>query len=63
MKIRPVQSVTEMEKEPAYIRKQVVLANVASSSESQISRLSLQERDENKTELKQNNPFIHDAVD
>ena len=63
MKIKTAQGITELEKEPAYVRKNVVLSNVASSSESQVSRYSLSEDEENNVELKQNNSFLHDNVD
>ncbi len=63
MKIRTVKGLTEMEQEPAYMRKNVVLTNIPPSSESNISRYSLSEDEDNKIELKQNNSFLHDNVD
>jgi cell division protein FtsZ len=63
MKIKTAQGLTELEKEPAYIRKNIVLSNVTPSSESHVSRYSLSEDEENKVELKQNNSFLHDNVD
>ena len=63
MKIKTSQGVTELEKEPAYVRKNIVLSNVASSAESQVSRYSLTEDDDKNVELKQNNSFLHDNVD
>ena len=52
-----------MEQIPAYLRKNITLAEVVPSSESQISRLSLNEGDDNKVEIKSNNSFLHDNVD
>lgn len=52
----------DLEKEPAYKRRNIKLENVTPSSESQISRYSLTE-DNNKTEIKTNNSFLHDRVD
>jgi cell division protein FtsZ len=63
MKIKTAQGLTELEKEPAYVRKNVVLTNVTPSSESHVSRYSLSEGEDNKAELKQNNSFLHDNVD
>ena len=62
-KIKTTQGLTEMEKEPAYLRKNVVLSSVTPSSESNISRYSLNENDENKGELKTNNSYLHDKPD
>ena len=52
----------DLEKEPAYKRRNIKLEPVAPSSESQVSRYSLTE-DQNKTEIKSNNTFLHDRVD
>lgn len=63
MKIKTAQGLTELEKEPAYLRKNVMLSNVIPSSESHVSRYTLSEDDDKKVELKQNNSFLHDNVD
>jgi cell division protein FtsZ len=57
--------VSDMENEPAYHRKNIELDNVPHSSESEVSRLTLSESDdeEKKIELKPDNPFLHDNVD
>ncbi len=52
----------DLEKEPAYKRRNIKLEPVAPSAESQVSRYSLTE-DQNKTEIKSNNTFLHDRVD
>ena len=56
-------NINELEKQPAYERKNVKLDNVPHSSENNLSRLTVSEDEEKKTELKQNNSFLHDNVD
>jgi cell division protein FtsZ len=56
-------NVSDLEKEPAYKRKNVKLDNVQHSSESDVSRFTLSQDEEKKTELRQNNSFLHDNVD
>ena len=51
----------DLEREPAYKRKNVKLENVPNSGDSSISRFTLS-LDE-KPELRQNNSFLHDRVD
>lgn len=57
--------IADLEKEPAYKRRNVILNNVPSSAESNVSRytLSTDENNEKRTELRSNNPFLHDRVD
>lgn len=62
-KINTPQGLTDMEKEPAYKRRNVKLENVPPSTESNVSRYTLSEDSEKKPELKANNTFIHDRVD
>lgn len=54
-------SINEMEKVPAFLRKQIQLDDVEHSSESHASRLSLD--DNEKGGLRSNNAFLHDNVD
>ena len=61
-KIKTTQGLTEMEKEPAYVRKNIVLTEPTPSSESNISRYSLNEGEDNKFELKPNT-YLHDKPD
>lgn len=58
-------AISEMEKLPAYLRRDVQLENTPHSSESNISRYTLSEpnEEEKKPELKKNNSFLHDKVD
>ena len=52
----------DLEKEPAYKRRNVVLDNVPPASESNVSKYSLSEDQEKKVEIRPNN-FLHDRVD
>lgn len=52
-----------IEKIPAYLRRNIKLEDVEHSSEDKISRYTLSERDENTSEIKTNNSFLHDNVD
>jgi cell division protein FtsZ len=66
-KLKTPSGLTDLEDEPAYKRRNVMLDNVPHSSESQASRYTLSE-DENadgtkETKLKDNNSFLHDNVD
>ena len=56
-------AIAEMEKEPAYRRRNVVLDNPPHSSESQVSRFTISESEDKKVEIKPNNSFLHDNVD
>jgi cell division protein FtsZ len=55
--------IRDLEKEPAYKRRNKKLNEVPHSSESQISRLTLFEDNANKTGIRTNNSFLHDNVD
>jgi len=63
LNINSAQGLRDLEKEPAYKRKQKRLEDVPHSSASQVSRLSLFEDGSGKPELKSNNSFLHDNVD
>ena len=56
-------NISDMEKEPAYKRRNIKLDSVPHSSESNVSRYTLSNEDEKKSELRQNNSFLHDNVD
>ena len=66
-RIKSPQGLTELEKEPAYKRRNVRLDRLAHSSDSDVSRYTLsEERDENgntRSGLRPNNPYLHDNVD
>ncbi len=56
-------NIQEMESVPAYKRKEIALQQTPASNESQISRFTLLQDDEGNTEIRNNNPFLHDNVD
>jgi cell division protein FtsZ len=60
--VRP-ESIAGLENEPAYKRRNVQLENLPHSSESTVSRFTLTENEEKKTEIRPNNSFLHDNVD
>lgn len=56
--------IRDLEKEPAYKRKNKKLNDVPHSSEQQVSRLTLfDDGSKNKAEIRTNNSFLHDNVD
>jgi cell division protein FtsZ len=63
IKIKSPGGLTDLEKVPAYVRKNIRLDNDASSGESQISRYTLSEDENGKPEIRPNNSFLHDNVD
>ncbi|NVO02794.1 MAG: cell division protein FtsZ [Bacteroidetes bacterium] len=63
LKLKTQSGVVDLENEPAYRRRNVVLSNITPSSESQVSRFTLSESDDNIVEMKSNNSFLHDNVD
>ncbi len=63
MKIRTPEGLSEIEKQPAYIRRNMPLSDITPSSESEISRYTLPPNEDNSSVIKQNNKFLHDNVD
>jgi len=63
IKLRTPSGLTSLEDEPAYKRDNVDLEETPHSSESEVSKYTLSEGEDTKTELKQNNSFLHDNVD
>lgn len=61
-KIKSQDGLNEIEKTPAYIRRQFALENNKPSSDSEISDLSVGTDEDNKTGIKKN-PYLHDNVD
>ena len=59
--------IADLENEPAFKRRNVVLDDVAPSTATQVSRFALtEETDEHgdrRIELRSDNPFLHDNVD
>ena len=65
-KLKNSSGITDLEKEPAYKRRDVQFEDIEHSSENNQSRFSVDERTENgqtKIELRTNNSFLHDNVD
>ena len=56
-------NVEEMERVPAYMRRNVDLPETSHSNDSQVSHFSLSTDSNNKTGLRENNSFLHDNVD
>jgi cell division protein FtsZ len=63
MKMNTPGGINDLEKEPAYKRKNIKLADVPSSDDSQVSRFTLSNDQDNKPEIRPNNTFLHDRVD
>jgi cell division protein FtsZ len=63
MKLNSPNGIIDLEREPAYKRRNIKLDSVAHSSDSQVSRYSLTEDEDRKPEIKPNNPYIHDKPD
>ncbi|MFT4898489.1 MAG: cell division protein FtsZ [Flavobacteriales bacterium] len=62
-KLKSPSGITDLENEPAYIRRKVRLDNLQHSSESSASRFTLGDDGENNPEIRSNNSFLHDNVD
>ncbi len=67
MRLRTPNGLAEMEREPAYKRRNVTLNEAPHSTDSNVSRYTLtegsNEMGERQLELRRNNPFLHDNVD
>ncbi len=67
MRLRTPNGLAEMEREPAFKRRNIELNDTPHSTDSNVSRYTLSEgNDENgqrQVELRRNNPFLHDNVD
>ncbi len=63
IKLKSPGGLDELESMPAYRRKNIELSEEKPSEESQISKYTLGEGDENGAELKSDNTFLHDNVD
>jgi len=67
MKLRLPGRISDLENEPAFKRRNVTLDDVAPSSESSVSRFSINEdideHGDRKIELRDDNPYLHDNVD
>jgi cell division protein FtsZ len=62
-KMQSPSGIADLENQPAYVRRNIKLNEVESSAENQNSRYSVGKDDEDNTELRSNNSFLHDNVD
>ncbi len=62
IKIKTPDGLLDVEKEPAYLRRNVTLNSVPASNESHVSRYTLFDGN-GSTQIKSNNSFLHDNVD
>ena len=63
IRVSDPKEIAEMEREPAYKRQNIRLENTPPAEESNISRFTLSEDKDQRTEIKPNNSFLHDKVD
>ncbi len=63
IKLRSPNGLEELEKTPAYVRRNIELNEVKPSSESDLPKLSLGENADKQIELKSDNSFLHKKVD
>jgi cell division protein FtsZ len=63
VKIKSPEGLSDLEKQPAFVRRNVLLNKVPSSAESQVSRYTLYEGEDKQIQIKSNNSFLHDNVD
>lgn len=63
LKLKTPEGLKDVEDEPAFMRKNVVLSKVPASSESHISHYTLDLDKEKNVKIKSNNSFLHDNVD
>ena len=59
----PKNDIEELENEPAFVRKKLNIKDVKHSEDVNISKYSLEESDDNKVIIKENNSYLHDNVD
>lgn len=63
MQLRTPSGLTSLEDVPAYKRNNIELTKINHSSDSEFSSFNLTTKNENRTELRQDNSFLHDNVD
>jgi cell division protein FtsZ len=63
MQLRTPSGLTSLEDIPAYKRNNIDISETPHSSDSEVSSFTLTNGENNITELKQNNTFLHDNVD
>lgn len=63
LKLKSPGGLDELETEPAYKRKNVDLSDAVPSKDSEVSKYTLSDGDDDGSELKSDNSFLHDNVD
>lgn len=63
VKIKSPEGLYDLEKQPAFVRRNVVLSKIPGSDESHVSRYTLQQGEDKSIQIKSNNSFLHDNVD
>jgi cell division protein FtsZ len=66
LNLRSSKTLSDLENEPAYLRRNVKLSETPSSSESHVSKYSLNDKtddESNSSPLKKNNKYLHDKPD
>ncbi|MGE0568458.1 MAG: cell division protein FtsZ [Bacteroidia bacterium] len=63
LKMKSPEGLAELENQTAFSRKNITIEDKNYSNESSVSRYTLGEGNDNKTEIKPNNSFLHDNVD
>ncbi len=63
LKLKSSEGLMELEKEPSFVRQNIKLDETNFSTESNVSRFTLSEGEDKKTEIKSNNSYLHDNVD
>ncbi|HWY37339.1 MAG TPA: cell division protein FtsZ, partial [Bacteroidia bacterium] len=63
LKLKSSEGLMELEKEPSFVRQNIKLDDTNFSTESNVSRFTLSEGEDKKTEIKSNNSYLHDNVD
>jgi cell division protein FtsZ len=61
--IRTPEGLTQMEKQPAYLRRNVELTDAPLATDTSVSRFTLSKDGSEGVEVRQNNSFLHDNVD
>lgn len=63
IKMKTPEGLADLEKQPAFVRRKVMLNPVPASDESQLSRFTLSDSGDKRVQIKSNNSFLHDNVD
>ena len=61
--VHTTEGLQHLEKQPAYLRRNVELSNSVPSSDTEVSRYMLTKDGNDNVEVRQNNSFLHDNVD